>query len=621
VSIVGSAAVLTEASASICCGSCNNEASARLVAGLVLMKATSAVLSDVLLYLSLCWWTFGTSLSLPNRRSWTPKSLTVRPLRSLAGVESLAVDLDGECQSFISAVIGDKVPRGFNYYQTNLAFVTSSIRFDPSKYVGRSLQEFGIEIEKMFSAIDEEKPTYYGSLKGRGAGKSTICEMLRSACVTENDVLPVCVNFGAPSALSLDLPYWQCIRGAANEVCFGLAVVARILYDKFSFSTFSAVVGAMMSASKTHSKIFSLQALESDASTLLGSRLIDQALCAVHDRILLDGIKYSRILVVVDESDAAASLWKLPNRALFGSLTGPTVHKTHWLRKFVHPPWPRNLSCTLFMTSIGIRPFEKVPETTSVVRIMDIPSLDPQSIADRWLGLQFGAAANRDAVLRLLSVLSPLPRIIAQLFPSIQRLSNKEGDVKYQDIAEVYNEAQRVYQELYARNQYSLVKNISFGLLYSLVFGKGVMLSTNILALVAESFLISQVQVVDPDDLERNPDVVPLSPAFVLAQEYGPPKDSRAATLLACLQQQCSKSIDSLLKTTGPKAANAGTTLEEIFANWLSVRVAAALLAKKVEHCKFKYRVSRLCLIVRRKQAFWSYLALTKNLTGNRVIL
>jgi hypothetical protein len=54
--------------------------------------------------------------------------------------------------------------------------------FSPDEFLGKTEDQLITIVDEMFGCIRGSKPAYFGTLKGMGTGKSTLCAMLRFVC-------------------------------------------------------------------------------------------------------------------------------------------------------------------------------------------------------------------------------------------------------------------------------------------------------------------------------------------------------------------------------------------------------------------------------------------------------
>jgi hypothetical protein len=462
--------------------------------------------------------------------------------------------------------------------------------FDYSSFVGKSDEELKAEIEGMFKFLNYDKSIYKGTLKGRGTGKSTLCEMLRYTC-WKKGILPVSVDF---SFLEKTDPDWSLLLSdlspASSDTIymqsakFALSLTSRILFDRYNFSSVRKVQERMEANARALWELSFVGGLPE-----LPKALIEQALALVRGKG--NGERYERVLVIVDEAASATSLWPLANRTVFSALTAATVHNRHVAGKE---------GITIFLTSLQLQAFEE--GTESIMVPLDV-ELDPIGIRDKWLKLKFHEDNNalKDKVTRFLAVLAPLPRIIRELATDLVELSKikptearKEGP---RALAELYDKAKASFKIHYSVQQAGGLRSVTFKDVHALVFGDNIRLSRSLLSLVANSFLLNNLQV-SSASIDEN-EMVPESSVYVLAQlKLGDCHDEYAGDILKDLRR-CSESIiQRLIRETSVEPEKDGHPLEIIYPEWLSVKLNCGMKHAFL-NSKVAERAEQVCVFVR----------------------
>jgi hypothetical protein len=438
-------------------------------------------------------------------------------------------------------------------------------------FLGRSREDLSCDIDDMF--LKTGKAAYKGTLKGRGTGKSTLCDMLRYIC-WQKGVLPIAVDFSdADTDLSWSeiLPELFQSPGAGERILsFALSLSARIICDRFRFASVRAVQDRM------HECRFTLRDLKLfSCASSLPQMLLERVLLLVRQKTPNE--RFDRVLVIVDESAIATAEWPLKDgKTVFSTLTAATVHNRNT---------PGKDGVTIFLSSLQIQAFEDPRNgTRSRMQPLYVDDMDPTEIRDIWLKLNFqdGCELVKDKVTRLLAVLAPLPRIISLLRPSIVSLSGTSAsDPKTFDpsaLAKVYSEAQKRFAMEYGNYHSALLSTIGLKELHALVFEEQIKLSRESLDLVAQSFFLNNLLIKGIGKVEDN-DIIPESSVFILAQldPSGPAIEDDVREVLDALRDCANNVIECLIHENSTDARFAGHPLEIIFPEWLAGRLTCAL--------------------------------------------
>lgn len=439
---------------------------------------------------------------------------------------------------YLSSVIGGTPLR------TTKANVFDS-NFNIDSFIGDTTFLFTMVKATYDTTLD--KPEYLGMLKGRGTGKTTMCEALRHVC-TENNILPISINFKAA-----DGDNWLCVGviDNANKIKFGLAVASRIFHDRFQIGL--REVQALMRANY-------IDGMDEEI-------LIQEALKLA--RAVPNGDAIPKAMVIVDESQVAIETWPVDgSRRLLSTLNAATIHN--------YRSDDMNLrGVSLFISSLTSEAFE-ADKTKSRLIPLHVDPLDPVEIRDTWLKLKTIDVAVKDLVTRFLGVLAPIPRVVNTIREQIERFAGlKRSQATGHEMGGLLEAAGNAFRSFYGIDQKPSLRRMGFDVLYSLVFGTEIELSQNTLDLVSNSVLVNNIHVSHGSMADTT--FVPESTLFILREMLLTKLFPNGHKLLFHLQDFSYQTIKFLTQATSTGTHEAGRALEIMYPGWLKVRLNCAL--------------------------------------------